>query len=128
MIPLKGLSPFNARFIAALYLGGGVIILIVAFVRRAADARIALYAFFTITALVLVMTFAYWEAFTTDGVPWVWLVTYLVDPLLAPLALVTLGLIGPAEPGWHRLTAPSWARRLCSAGPGSRCSSPPTRC
>jgi hypothetical protein len=105
VIPLKGLSPLNARFIAALYLGGGVVILIVAFVRRAVDARIALYAFFVITALVLVMTFAYWEEFTTDGVPWLWLFTYIVDPILAPLALVTLGLLGPAEPGGHRLTA-----------------------
>ena len=105
VIPLNGLSPFNVRFIAALYLGGGVIILLVAVVRRAVDARIALYAFFVITALVLVMTFVYWQAFTQDGVPWVWLVTYIVDPVLAPLALVTLGLIGPAEPGWHRLTA-----------------------
>jgi hypothetical protein len=105
VIPLKGLSPLNARFIAALYLGGGVIILVVVVVRRAVDARIALYAFFAITALVLVMTFAYWQAFTRDGVPWVWLVTYVVDPLLAPLALVTLGIVGPAEPGRHRFTA-----------------------
>ena len=104
MIPLKGLSPLNARFIAALYLGGGVVILIVAFVRRAIDARIALYAFFVITALVLLMTFGYWEEFTTDGVPWLWLFTYIVDPILAPLAIVTLGLVGPAEPGGHRLT------------------------
>ena len=105
VIPLKGLSPLNARFIAALYLGGGVVILIVAFVRRAVDARIALYAFFVITALVLLMTFAYWEEFTTDGVPWLWLFTYIVNPILAPLAIVTLGLVGPAEPGGHRLTA-----------------------
>ena len=40
-----------------------------------------------------------------NGVPWLWLFTYIVDPVLAPLALVTLGLIGPAEPGGHRLTA-----------------------
>jgi hypothetical protein len=105
VIPLKGLSPVNARFIAALYLGGGVVILAVAFVRRAVDARIALYAFFTITALVLVMTFAYWETFTKDGIPWLWLFTYIVDPLLAPIALVTLGVLGPARPGRHRLTA-----------------------
>ena len=76
-----------------------------AFVRRAVDARIALYAFFVITALVLLMTFVYWEEFTTDGVPWLWLFTYIVDPILAPLAIVTLGLVGPAEPGGHRLTA-----------------------
>ncbi len=104
VIPLKGLSPLNARFIAALYLGGGLVILLSVFVRRAIDTRIALHAFFVITALVLLMTFVYWEEFTTDGVPWVWLFTYIVDPLLAPMAIVTLGLAGPAQPGGHRLS------------------------
>ena len=105
VIPLKGLTPLNARFIAALYLGGGVVILFSAFVRRAVDARIALYALFVITALVLLMTFAYWEEFTTDGVPWIWMFTYLVDPVVAPFAIVALGIVERAEPGRHRLTA-----------------------
>jgi hypothetical protein len=30
VVPLKGLTPLNARFIAALYLGGGVTILLAA--------------------------------------------------------------------------------------------------
>lgn len=105
VIPLKGLSPLSARFIAGLYVGGGVIILIVAFVHWAVDARIALYCLSVITILVLIMTFVYWHAFTVDGTPWLWLITYIVDPIVAPLALVTLGVLGAAEPGRHRLTA-----------------------
>jgi hypothetical protein len=95
----------NARFIAALYLGGGVTILLAALVRRAVDARIALYAFDVITALVLVMTFVYWPRFTVDGVPWLWMTTYVVDPVLATVAILALGLVRPAEPGRHRLSA-----------------------
>ena len=105
VIPLKGLSPLNARFIAGLYLGGGVIILIVALVHWAVDARIALYCLSVITILVLAMTFVYWHAFTVDGIPWLWLITYIADPIVAPVALVTLGVLGAAEPGRHPLTA-----------------------
>lgn len=105
VIPLKELTPLNARFIAALYLGGGVVILLSAFVRRAVDARIALYALSVITALVLLMTFAYWGEFTRDGIPWIWMFTYLVDPVIAPFAIVALGIVEGAAPGRHRLTA-----------------------
>lgn len=104
VIPLKGLSPLNARFIASLYLGGGVVILLAAFVRQAIDARIALLSFLTITVLVLAMTLVYWREFTVDGVPWLWMVTYVVDPLVASVAVVRLGLIGAGDPGRHRLT------------------------
>jgi hypothetical protein len=104
VIPLKGLSPLNARFIAALYLGGGVVILIVAFVRRAVDARIALYAFFVITALVLLMTFAYWEEFTKDGTPWVRI------GILDILALPARRPVARAAHPVHRIVAraPAW--------------------
>lgn len=104
VVPLKGLTPLNARFIAALYLGGGITILLAALVRRAVDARIALYAFDVITMLVLVMTFVYWPRFTVDGLPWLWLTTYVVDPVLATFAIIALGLGRPADPGRHRLS------------------------
>jgi hypothetical protein len=104
LLPLKGLTPLNTRFICALYLGGGVVILLAAFVRYAVDARIALYSFLVITVLVLAMTVAYWEDFTVDGVPWLWMVTYVLDPLVTVLVLVTLRLGSPAQPGRHWLT------------------------
>jgi hypothetical protein len=101
---LKGLTPLNARFVGSLYLGGGIVILLAALVRKAIDTRIALYSLFVITALVLGMTFAYWTAFTVDGVPTLWMITYLVDPVVIPIILVTLGLVRSTAPGRHRLT------------------------
>ena len=32
------------------------------------------------------MTFAYWTAFTVDGVPTLWMITYLVDPVAVPVS------------------------------------------
>jgi hypothetical protein len=104
LIPLKGLTPLNARFVGSLYIGGGIVILSAALVRKAIDTRIALYSLFVITALVLGMTFAYWTAFTVDGIPRLWMITYLVDPVAVPVILLTLGLVRSAAPGRHRLT------------------------
>ena len=118
VIPLKGLSPLNARFVACLYLGGGVVILLAALVRRAVDTRLALYSFLAITVLVLVMTFVYWRQFTVDGIPWLWLTTYTVDPIVASYALVRLGLIGAAAPGRHRFTALFIAQAVVFGGAG----------
>lgn len=104
LLPLKGLTPLNGRFIASLYLGGGVVILVAALVRRAVDARLALCSFLVITLLVLVMTLAYWGEFTRGGIPWQWMVTYVADPVVCLVALVALRL-GPAgRPGRHRLS------------------------
>ncbi|MGB9377216.1 MAG: hypothetical protein WCB04_06845 [Mycobacteriales bacterium] len=103
-IPLASLTPLNARFIASLYLGGGVVILLAAFAISSVDARIALISFLAITVLVLAMTLVYWRQFTVDGVPKLWMITYIADPVLAPLILAGLGLWRPAEPGRHRLT------------------------
>lgn len=105
LIPLKGLSPLNARFVGSLYLGGGVVILCAALLRRAVDTRIALWSFFVITALVLAMTLVYWDAFTVGGVPKLWMLTYVVDPIVVPVAILSLGLLRSAEPGRHRLSA-----------------------
>lgn len=105
LIPLKGLSPLNARFVGSLYLGGGVVILCAALVRRSVDTRIALWSFLVITVLVLGMTLVYWKAFTAGGVPKLWMLTYVADPVLIPLVIWRLGLVRGAEPGPHRLTA-----------------------
>jgi hypothetical protein len=104
LIPLKGLTPLNARFVGSLYLGGGIVILCAALVRRAVDTRIALYSLFVITVLVLGMTFVYWTSFTAGGVPRLWMITYLADPVVVPVFLVTLGLVRSTAPGPHGLT------------------------
>jgi hypothetical protein len=106
LLPLKGLTPLNGRFIASLYLAGGVVILIAALVRRAADVRLALWSFLVITLLVLLMTVAYWHEFTANGgTPWLWMATYVVDPVACAAALVGLRLGPSAQPGVHPSSA-----------------------
>lgn len=106
LLPLKGLTPLNGRFIASLYLAGGVVILAAALVRRAVDARLALWSFLVITLMVLVMTLVYWDEFTRGGgIPWLWMTTYVVDPVVCAVALLALRLGPPAQPGRHRSSA-----------------------
>jgi hypothetical protein len=97
-------SPLNARFIGALYLGGAVGVGLGAGVRALVDARIVLYAFWLITVLVLVMTVVYWHDFSADGTPWIWLATYVVDPVVATIAISVLALWRAGDPGRHRLS------------------------
>ena len=118
VIPLKGLSPFNARFVASLYVGGGVVILLAALTRKAIDTRLALFSLLAITVLVLLMTFVYWGQFTVDGVPWLWLTTYVVDPVVACFALIWLGMIRAGAPGRHRLTVLFVAQAVVFGGAG----------
>src|SRR5262249_51977507 len=42
--------------------------------------------------------------FTADGVPYPWLVSYVLEPLIGVAALVVCDLWRPAEPGTHRLS------------------------
>jgi hypothetical protein len=105
LVPLQGLTPLNARFIATLYTAGAVAVGLTLLARNVVDLRIVLVAFEAITLLVLVMTFVYWREFTADGTPIGWLFTYTVDPIVGAFAIVWLGLRRPAAPGRHPLSA-----------------------
>ncbi|HEY7035614.1 MAG TPA: hypothetical protein VH482_30010 [Thermomicrobiales bacterium] len=96
--------PLNGAVIGALYLAGAVGLLTSARTRRVADARIFVCGFGFIAGALLLVTFAYWGDFTADHVPYGWLVSYAVDPLVAAVAVVALGLARPAMPGRHRAT------------------------
>ncbi len=97
-------TPLNARFIGALYLAAAVGMILSALGREFADSRILLFAFGVISVLVLVVTFAYWGDFAAKRVPIIWLVTYVVDPAAAAIAMVTLRPLRPAEAGAHKLS------------------------
>jgi hypothetical protein len=105
LVPLHGLTPLNARFIAALYTAGAVGVGLTLLARNVVDIRIVLIAFEAITLLVLVMTFVYRHDFTANGTPIGWLFTYTVDPIVGAFAIVRLGLQRPAAPGRHALSA-----------------------
>lgn len=104
LVPLEGLSTLNARFIAALYLAGGLAILLAALTPKAEDTAPVVLAFGAITVLVAVVTYAYWDDFTSGGTPVVWLVTYTADPFLVAGAVLALGLWKRPLSGRHRFT------------------------
>ncbi len=106
-IPLR-ISPLNARFVAALYIAGGVGVLWAAFARRRAETRLFVLGFGLATAMILVITVLHWSEFMADGLPHrpVWIFDYVVDPLLA-LVIVPIAGLWPARHGSrHRLTWP----------------------
>jgi hypothetical protein len=95
-------TPLNTRFVAAFYLAGAVGLGLSGIARHAIDTRIFVAGFSAVTSLLLLATLLYWSDFTADGVPYPWLVSYLIDPVIGAVALWTLGLARPAQPGTHR--------------------------
>src|SRR5215207_416450 len=104
-IPLR-ISPLNTRFVAALYIAGGVGVLWAAFARRAAETRVFVIGFAVATALILVLTVINWSAFMADDLPHraVWIFDYVADPLLAVPLVLTTGIWRVGAASRHRLT------------------------
>src|SRR5262245_12586342 len=82
-IPLR-ISPLNARFVAALYLAGGVGVLWAALSKRAPETRVFVWGFGLATGMILVLTLVHWGEFMADGLPHrpIWIFDYVMDPLL----------------------------------------------
>jgi hypothetical protein len=97
-------TPLNTRFVASFYLAGAMGLVFSAAAREAVETRILVAAFALVTLLLLIATVWYWTDFTTDGVPYAWLVSYIVDPVVGVGALLGLGLWSAAKTGRHRLT------------------------
>src|SRR4051794_25041927 len=96
-IPLR-ISPLNSRFVAALYVAGGVGVLWGAIrARRRWEPRLFVLGFGLATGLILVVTLRHWSDFMGDPLPHrpVWIFDYVADPLLA-LLLVPLAGLWPA--------------------------------
>ncbi len=98
-------TPLNTRFVASFYLAGAAGLIASAVVRRAVDARIFLFGFVAVTALLLTATLWYWSTYTADGVPYPWLLSYVLEPIAGIAILRALHLAHPARPGRHRLSA-----------------------
>src|SRR5438067_6801600 len=67
-IPLR-ITPLNARFTAALYVAGGIGVLLAATSKRRAAARLFVVAFGFATLLILVLTVVHWSDFMADPLP-----------------------------------------------------------
>jgi hypothetical protein len=104
-IPLR-ISPLNARFVAALYLAGGIGTLLAAFARRRSEVRIFVIGFGLATGLILVLTIANWAEFMADPLPHraVWIFDYVADPALAVLVVPLASLWPPRSGARHALS------------------------
>jgi hypothetical protein len=104
-IPLR-ITPLNSRFVAALYIGGGIGVLLAALSRRRSEARLFVVGFGVATGLIMLVTALHWSDFMADGLPHrpVWIFDYIVDPLLALILVLFAGLLPPAKGVRHALT------------------------
>jgi hypothetical protein len=97
-------TPLNTRFVAAFYLAGATGLILSAAARRAIDTRIFLVGFVVVTSLLLLATVWYWSTYTGGGIPYPWLVSYIVEPVIGAAIIAGLRLAGAAEPGRHGTT------------------------
>ena len=97
-------TPLNTRFVACFYLAGAAGLLASAAARRAIDTRIYLAGFTAVTGLLLVATIWYWSTYTDGGIPYPWVGSYVIEPVVGVVAIRALDLTRAARPGRHRLS------------------------
>lgn len=108
-IPLR-ISPLNTRFVAALYVAGGVGVLWAAIrARTKFETRLFVIGFGLVTGMILVVTLLHWPDFMSDPLPHrpIWIFDYVADPLLA-LLIVWLGGLRPRWGPRHPLLPLLW--------------------
>src|SRR5262249_46922564 len=93
--------------VAALYVAGGIGVLLAALSRRRAEARLFVVGFGVATLLIFLLTALHWSDFMADPLPHraLWIFDYVVDPLLALLLVPLAGLLPPGRGRRHGLTA-----------------------
>ncbi len=103
------LTPFNTRFLGAIYASEMVVVLIMLFANRWAPARVAMPIALVFTAVVSVVSLLYFDHFNPQRrVTWLWLILYLGSALISAWFLWRCrGLPRPAGAGpvsgWLRL-------------------------
>jgi hypothetical protein len=97
-------TPLNTRFVAAFYLAGAAGLIVSAAARRAVDTRIFLVGFIAVTALLLAATIWYWSTYTDGGIPYPWVTSYVVEPIVGVAILVGLRLWRADSPGLHGMS------------------------
>jgi hypothetical protein len=104
-IPLR-MTPLNSRFVAALYVAGGIGVILAALSKRRSEARLFVVGFGIATVLILILTLLHWSDFMADPLPHraVWIFVYVVDPLVALVMVPLAGLWPPARGRRHALS------------------------
>jgi hypothetical protein len=104
-IPLR-MTPLNSRFVAALYVAGGIGVILAALTKKRSEARLFVVGFGVATLLILILTLLHWSDFMADPLPHraVWIFVYVVDPLVALVMVPVAGLWPPATGVRHGLT------------------------
>ncbi len=105
-IPIRNISPLNHQFVAALYVGGGIGVVLAAFAPWRSGARLFVVGFGVATGLILILTVIHWSDFMADPLPHraLWIIDYVLDPLLALIVVPLGGLWPPARGTRHVLT------------------------
>src|SRR5437588_4776414 len=104
-IPLR-ITPLNARFVAALYVAGGIGVLLAALRKRQQERRLFVVGFTLATLLILIVTVLHWNDFMNDALPHrpVWIFDYVVDPILGLVLVSVAGLWPQRQGARHSLT------------------------
>jgi hypothetical protein len=102
-------SPLNARFIAALYVSLGVGVALSATARRFVEVRIVLFGIGMATVVLLILTVVRMVVHPEElqQFPLVWLLFYVIDPVLVGFVFWRLGW-GGATTTWLRPGAWIW--------------------
>lgn len=105
-IPIRDITPLNHQFVAALYVGGAVGVLLAALAKRRSEARLFVVGFGFATGVILILTLIHWSDFMADPLPHrqLWMIDYVLDPVLAVLLVVFAGMAPPAKGARHALT------------------------
>ncbi len=102
-------SPLNARFIASLYTALGIGVLMCSFSRTFREVRIVLFGIGFATGLLFLLTLYRMFLYPgeLDRFPFIWMLFYIVDPLLVAFSFWRLGGKDTAARGTNPLT-PLW--------------------
>lgn len=100
-------SPLNARFIASLYTALGIGVLMCSFSRTFREVRIVLFGIGFATGLLFLLTLYRMFLYPgeLDHFPVMWMLFYIVDPLLVAFSFWRLGSKDTAARGTNPLTS-----------------------
>ncbi len=93
-IPLR-MTPLNERFVAALYLAGGIGVLLAAFSRRRGEARIFVLGFAFAITVILVQILLRWNDYMADSLPHrpAFLGAYVLDFIFSVVVVPAAGYL-----------------------------------